>query len=244
MILSVLLFVEPAEQRRVALRPRAGFAAQGLRRAGRARQPRGRRERLPEGALPGGRGELPACDVRLEGVVNLCALRERPLVLTFFFDRGADCEPQVDRTERVRTASRRSSSRPSTSAARTATRSGGSWRQGAGRSPWRSTPTARSSTCTASAAAPPRSSRARAGAWPTSRSATSPRTSCVPKAERIAPVTTELDLELRDGWVEEPRRGVPRAPARARCARRAPGRPHELEGAPARACRPLHRARR
>jgi hypothetical protein len=43
----------------------------------------------------------PACEVRAEHVVNLCELRERPLVLTFIFDRGADCYPQVDRVERV-----------------------------------------------------------------------------------------------------------------------------------------------
>jgi AhpC/TSA family len=47
-------------------------------------------------------GTRPACDVpRAEGVVNVCDLREKPLVLTFIFDRGADCYPQVDRTERV-----------------------------------------------------------------------------------------------------------------------------------------------
>ena len=34
--------------------------------------------------------------------MNLCDLRRKPLVLTFVFDRGADCLPQVDRTERVR----------------------------------------------------------------------------------------------------------------------------------------------
>jgi hypothetical protein len=47
-------------------------------------------------------GPIPACEVRIPGVVNLCELRTRPLVLTFVFDRGADCLPQVDRTERVR----------------------------------------------------------------------------------------------------------------------------------------------
>jgi predicted phage tail protein len=35
-------------------------------------------------------------------VLNVCLLRRDPLVLTFIFDRGADCYPQVDRTERVR----------------------------------------------------------------------------------------------------------------------------------------------
>ncbi|MET0206663.1 MAG: hypothetical protein ABW228_05740 [Thermoleophilaceae bacterium] len=55
------------------------------------------KEPCPEGA-----GEAPACDLRSEDVVNLCELRRRPLVLTFIFDRGADCFPQVDRTERVK----------------------------------------------------------------------------------------------------------------------------------------------
>jgi hypothetical protein len=51
---------------------------------------------------PKGAGERPACELRSEDVVNLCELRERPLVLTFIFDKGADCYPQVDRTERVK----------------------------------------------------------------------------------------------------------------------------------------------
>jgi hypothetical protein len=47
-------------------------------------------------------GKIPACELISEEIVNLCRLRRRPLVLTFVFDRGADCLPQVDRTERVR----------------------------------------------------------------------------------------------------------------------------------------------
>jgi hypothetical protein len=47
-------------------------------------------------------GEHPACGVMAEGVVNICELRRKPLVLTFIFDRAADCYPQVDRTERIR----------------------------------------------------------------------------------------------------------------------------------------------
>jgi hypothetical protein len=46
-------------------------------------------------------GDLPACQLVADDVVNVCQLRERPLVLTFIFDRGADCYPQVDRAERV-----------------------------------------------------------------------------------------------------------------------------------------------
>ncbi len=47
-------------------------------------------------------GKVPACDLVSEEVVNVCELRRRPLVLTFLVTRGADCEPQVDRVERMR----------------------------------------------------------------------------------------------------------------------------------------------
>ncbi len=45
---------------------------------------------------------MPACSLRRPDIVNICELRKRPLVLTFIFDRGADCYPQVDRTERIK----------------------------------------------------------------------------------------------------------------------------------------------
>jgi hypothetical protein len=47
-------------------------------------------------------GKVPACEVRSPAVVNVCNLRKKPLVLTFIFDKGADCNPQVDRVERMR----------------------------------------------------------------------------------------------------------------------------------------------
>ena len=47
-------------------------------------------------------GPIPACEVRARGVFNVCDARKRPLVLTFVFDRGADCNPQVDRVERMK----------------------------------------------------------------------------------------------------------------------------------------------
>jgi hypothetical protein len=47
-------------------------------------------------------GPVPACEVLTEEVVNVCELRRKPLVLTFLVTRGADCEPQVDRVERMR----------------------------------------------------------------------------------------------------------------------------------------------
>ena len=45
---------------------------------------------------------LAACQVRTESVLNSCELRERPSVLTMIATEGTDCEPQVDRVERIR----------------------------------------------------------------------------------------------------------------------------------------------
>jgi len=42
------------------------------------------------------------CELRLPETLNLCSLRGRPVVLTFFFTRFADCEPQLDAIERAR----------------------------------------------------------------------------------------------------------------------------------------------
>jgi peroxiredoxin len=47
-------------------------------------------------------GRVPACDIKSEAVLNSCTLEKRPVVLTFVFDRAADCNPQVDRVERVK----------------------------------------------------------------------------------------------------------------------------------------------
>ena len=95
---------DPAEQRRGAEGAGARLAAEGVRRPLRARGPRGRVERLPaeEGLQQDQRATpRPArCAARAWSTSATCAAR--PLVLTFVFDRGADCLPQVDRTERVR----------------------------------------------------------------------------------------------------------------------------------------------
>jgi hypothetical protein len=52
-----------------------------------------------------GAGARPACAVRGPEVVNSCELREsgKPVVITYIVTRGANCEPQLDRVERVRT---------------------------------------------------------------------------------------------------------------------------------------------
>ncbi len=47
-------------------------------------------------------GQRPACRIEGREILTVCSDRERPLVLTFVVTRGADCEPQVDRVERMR----------------------------------------------------------------------------------------------------------------------------------------------
>jgi peroxiredoxin len=47
-------------------------------------------------------GHTLACDVHESGAVNVCDLRKKPVVMTFMFTRLADCAPQLDRVERVR----------------------------------------------------------------------------------------------------------------------------------------------
>ncbi len=47
-------------------------------------------------------GPLPACDVKGSGVVTVCPKERGALVMTFVVTRGTDCEPQVDRVERIR----------------------------------------------------------------------------------------------------------------------------------------------
>ncbi|MBA3301492.1 MAG: TlpA family protein disulfide reductase [Thermoleophilaceae bacterium] len=47
--------------------------------------------------------KTPACEVTTPGVVNLCDYRGRkPIVLTMIFLTAANCEPQMDRIERLR----------------------------------------------------------------------------------------------------------------------------------------------
>jgi hypothetical protein len=55
-----------------------------------------------ESPCPEGAGPRPACELDSEAVVTVCPDRPQPLVLTFVVTRGTDCEPQVDRVERVR----------------------------------------------------------------------------------------------------------------------------------------------
>jgi hypothetical protein len=46
-------------------------------------------------------GKIPACDVKGSDIVTVCPTERGALVMTFVVTRGTDCEPQVDRVERV-----------------------------------------------------------------------------------------------------------------------------------------------
>lgn len=45
---------------------------------------------------PDSEQRTPACDVDLEGAIRICDLFDRPLVLSFWFTRGGECEAQQD----------------------------------------------------------------------------------------------------------------------------------------------------
>jgi hypothetical protein len=46
-------------------------------------------------------GRLPACEVEGSGIVVVCPRERGARVMTFVVTRGTDCEPQVDRVERI-----------------------------------------------------------------------------------------------------------------------------------------------
>jgi hypothetical protein len=46
-------------------------------------------------------GKVPACQVEGNGIVRVCPRERGALVMTFVVTRGTDCEPQVDRVERI-----------------------------------------------------------------------------------------------------------------------------------------------
>jgi hypothetical protein len=45
---------------------------------------------------PASEQRLPACQIEVEGAIRICDLFNRPLVLSFWFTRGGDCEGQQD----------------------------------------------------------------------------------------------------------------------------------------------------
>jgi thiol-disulfide isomerase/thioredoxin len=54
-----------------------------------------------ENPCPPERRRTPACLVKGEGVIRICDLFGRPLVLSFWFTRGGDCEAQQDIVDQV-----------------------------------------------------------------------------------------------------------------------------------------------
>jgi hypothetical protein len=48
---------------------------------------------------PEGERRTPACEIEVEGAIRVCDLFERPLVLSFWFTRGGECEAQQDAFE-------------------------------------------------------------------------------------------------------------------------------------------------
>lgn len=45
---------------------------------------------------PADKQRTPACDIRLQHVIRVCDLFDRPLLISFWFTRGGDCEAQQD----------------------------------------------------------------------------------------------------------------------------------------------------
>ena len=224
MVLGVLLFAaDDPQQRRGSVRPRSAASA--------CRTSRSRSRRAISRATPTSASASPAPRARARArparsttanVLNSCDLTRRPAVLTFVFDRGADCFPQVDRTERV------TGQRPGVSfatvyftrkereevrglvRARRLDPAGGRRPGRAGGQPLRRRRLSR-----------PRCSCARADGSPATRLGNLTEEQLRRGAERLTRLM-ELELDLRDGWVEpRARRRVPRARPDSRADRRA-----------------------
>jgi thiol-disulfide isomerase/thioredoxin len=56
---------------------------------------------VPGIPCPEGDRRTPACEVQVPGAIRVCDLFDRPLVLSFWFTRGGDCEAQEDVFESV-----------------------------------------------------------------------------------------------------------------------------------------------
>ena len=54
-----------------------------------------------ENPCPSGAGRTPACEIPRPGAIRVCDLFDRPLVISFWFTRGADCLPTQDAVDRV-----------------------------------------------------------------------------------------------------------------------------------------------
>jgi len=54
-----------------------------------------------ENPCPSGAQRSPACEIEVKGAIRVCDLFDRPLVLSFWFTRGANCLPTQDIVDQV-----------------------------------------------------------------------------------------------------------------------------------------------
>src|SRR5687768_4843961 len=54
-----------------------------------------------ENPCPADRRRTPACEIELRGAIRVCDLFDRPLVISSWFTRGADCLPTGDAVDHV-----------------------------------------------------------------------------------------------------------------------------------------------
>jgi hypothetical protein len=59
-----------------------------------------------ENPCPADKARTPACKIELEGAIRVCDLFDRPLVISTWFTRAADCLPTNDAVDRVATGYR------------------------------------------------------------------------------------------------------------------------------------------
>ena len=92
--LGILLFFQTLPNRGGAAEGPARLHAEGVRRAVGTGNLEGDANVCQKAPTARAGRQRPACSVPSAEVVNLCELRKKPLVLTFIFDRGADCYPR------------------------------------------------------------------------------------------------------------------------------------------------------
>lgn len=101
-VVAVLLFNGVPNRGKAVLGPKPGSALPAFAAPLAGGGPTGDANVCQRRPCPEGAGRVPACEVDSEQVLNSCRLRSRPAVLTFVVTQGTDCEPQVDRVERMR----------------------------------------------------------------------------------------------------------------------------------------------
>ena len=122
-----------------------------------------------ENPCPSDAGRTPACEIDVEGAIRVCDLFDRPLVISFWFTRAADCLPTQDSLDRVARQYRGRVNFLSSTSATIRRTYGRSRRTMVGGSRWATTATARSATCIGWAAARRWSSPTPAGSWGSSK---------------------------------------------------------------------------